>query len=513
MLAAPHAHPVLLPSCGKKDVMLDRDPSLCQSCGAALRQGHSSTVCDPCALAALRSGAALLQPEFFTGPSVRGPVSRFDLKELFPEVRREAGISQIKLGQLLGIPQGRISEIEGGKTRIRDVEKVMDIYLALGVPPEAIGFSSSVPGSVVCGDDEEAIWMLLTRRGFMSTLAVIALGTGAMPPEIERLEAILPSPESPDLPSHLGEGDIAAIEAMTESFRRWDYERGAGLARQAAVAQLRSVLALKSVSCPEPLKLRLQMATADLASITAWICYDCEKHQAAQKWWVIALSAARAAAEHPRSMDLRVGVLLDMAHQSLHLREFQHALTLVNLANTVAATSRYPVCDTTRSYLATNLGWVRASRGEADLCRRAMDEALTTYKHADTAGAAPWAAHVTSAEISAQLGHSSWLLASYDPSYAPEAITHLQTAVDSYGAQYARSMAVNLAGLAGAKFIAGDLDSAVAVGHDAVKAITGMQSKRAYRRLTVLNDVAARVAHRSDVADLRAHIDKALAAA
>jgi transcriptional regulator with XRE-family HTH domain len=513
MLAAPHAHPVLFNSRGKKDVMLERDPSLCRSCGAVLRQGHTSSVCDPCALAALRSGAPLLKPEFFTAPGTRASVSRFDLESLFPAVRGEAQISQTKLGQLLGIPQGRISEIEAGKHRIRDVERVMDIYQALGVPAEAVGLSSCVPGSVVRGDDEEAIWMLLTRRGFMSTLAVIALGAGAVPPELERLEAILPNPQSPDLPSHLGEADIAAIEAMTEQFRTWDYERGAGLARAAAVAQLRSVLALKSVPCPEPLKLRLQMATADLASITAWICYDCEKHQAAQQWWVMALSAARAAADHPRSMDLRVGVLLDMAHQSLHLREYKNALDLVNLANAVAVTSRYPVCDTTRSYVATNLGWVRASRGEADLCRRAMDEALTTYEHADTTGAAPWAAHVTSAEIAAQVGHSSWLLSSYDPSFAPEAITQLQIAVDGYGAAYARSRAVNLTGLAGAKFIAGDIDSAVAVGRDAVTAITGMQSRRAYRRLAVLKDVAARVGHRSDVLDLQAEIDKALEAA
>ncbi|HET9117384.1 MAG TPA: hypothetical protein VFN75_04785 [Pseudonocardiaceae bacterium] len=47
--------------------------------------------------------------------------------------------------------------------------------------------------------------------------------------------------------------------------------------------------------------------------------YDAERHNDARRLWMIALSVARQA-DHPRAMDLTAGLLLDMAHQSLHLR-------------------------------------------------------------------------------------------------------------------------------------------------------------------------------------------------
>lgn len=80
---------------------------------------------------------------------------------------------------------------------------------------------------------------------------------------------------------------------------------------------------------------------------------------------------------------------------------------------------------------------------------------------------APWAAHLTPAELAAQQGHARYTLAlaTADPKHAARAAPLLQQAVDDYGPAYARSRAINLPGLAGAHALAGDLDTAAHTAH------------------------------------------------
>ncbi|MGH3771731.1 MAG: hypothetical protein ACRDRW_10095 [Pseudonocardiaceae bacterium] len=79
----------------------------------------------------------------------------------------------------------------------------------------------------------------------------------------------------------------------------------------------------------------------------------------------------------------------------------------------------------------------------------------------------------------------------------------MRHAVDSFGPDYARSRALYLPALAGAHAIAGDLDTAVSVGHQAVDAVTAVHSALAYDQLRVL-DTALEPLHTStDVAELR----------
>jgi hypothetical protein len=257
---------------------------------------------------------------------------------------------------------------------------------------------------------------------------------------------------------------------------------------------------------------QLLLATADLAMAAAWMTYDVEQNEAARRLWMIALDTAHRA-DHPRSADLTVILLLDLAHQALHLGRPDEALRLVQLGAATATTRNYPVSASTRSYIAATLAWCHASLGDAEPCRRALGDAQQFYTDADPSTAPPWAAHVTPAEIAAQHGHSFYLLAKAAPSHAPTAVEHLSVAVDSFGSAYARSRAVNLPGLAGSYFYVGEVESAVATGHEAVTEISTLSSKRAYARLQVLADAAEPFGHDSGVADLRQRIREALATA
>lgn len=479
----------------------------CRACTAELRQRDAGDICAGC----LRSGErGLISRDLLATHEMRRAIADVDLGEILVAVRDDRNISQDVLAELLDLSQGSISKLENHTKRgLQDPATVVNVLVKLGIPPELLGFARPSTGTVG-GEDEEAVWMQLSRRGLGAVLAAAAFAAAA--PDLDRLLAVLGS-GAEDVPRRIGEKDVEAVETMTATLRTMDYRSGGGLARQAAVAQLRSVLALRSVTAGEQTRLRLLLAAADLASITAWIAYDCERHDEARRWWLVALKLAGDAKTHPRATDLRVGLLLDMAHQGLHLDDSAHALYLVQLASTLAASGEHPVCDSTRSYLHTNLGWVRASQGDADSVRRAMGDAVAIFDGADNSSAPPWAAHVTDAEIAAQLGHAWWLMAEHDPAYAEPAAKNLQLAVDSYGPNYARSRAVNLPGLAGSRLLLGDIAGGVSAGHDAVKTITtNMNSRRAYQRLRPLRDAALKVGQRGDVVELVTSIDRALAA-
>lgn len=125
--------------------------------------------------------------------------------------------------------------------------------------------------------------------------------------------------------------------------------------------------------------------------------------------------------------------------------------------------------------------------------------------------APPWAAHVDTAELTAQQGHAWYLLSATQPDAAVRAVSLLTAVTSAQGSDYARTRAVNLAGLAGSHARAGDVDAAVSIGRHAVEEIIRTSSRRAYQRLRMLDGCLA-VHQTADVADLRHDIQTACAA-
>jgi transcriptional regulator with XRE-family HTH domain len=476
----------------------------CRSCGCGLRRGHRGVLCDPCVRTARSYCQCPVPDGFYDVPAIRNALSSYDFGPVFRAVRLQAKLSQEELGFLTGLHQPRVSAVERGEHQLRDVAVVARIAAALGIPAPLLGFHSSPAGSV---SGQEVSWV--DRRDFFSAVTAITLGVGVHP-ELERLEALLPVRSDPPPPRRIGAADVEVIQETTAAFRLSDYRHGGGLSRAAAVAQLGYVLTLQDAECSDQVRAHLLLATADLAMAAAWMTYDVEQHEAARRLWMIALDTARQA-DHPRSADLTVILLLDLAHQALHLGRPDEAMRLVQLGAATASTRSYPVSASSRSYVAATLAWCHASLSDSEACERSLGDAQQFYTDADPATAPPWAAHVIPAELAAQHGHSFYLLAKTNPGYAPAAIDHLRIAVDGYGSNYARSRAVNLPGLAGSYFYVGELESAVATGHEAVTEISTLSSKRAYARLRTLGEAAAPFVHNPTVAELHDRIREALA--
>lgn len=481
----------------------------CRSCGTSLALECAAGLCSGCARAA--GFRQPLPPGFFTTPAIRKALSDHDFGVVFAAIREHTGLSQMQLASLLGLSQARVSEVESGARRLTGAKVAARISTVFAIPAQLLGFfvddTDDQPGSLA---SEEVDWV--DRRDFITLATAAALGS-RLHPELDRLTSFLPDRMPPITRPRIGAADVDAIEAISDGFRRWDLAHGGGLCRTAALSQLHQVATLDDAVCTPPIRGRLQVATAELASMAGWLAYDVEDHDAARRLWTYALRTAQHAEEHPRSTDLMVAILLDMAHQALHLRRPKDGLAFAQLAGATSTSRRHPVCTLTAGYISAVTAWCWAMLGEPEPTERALAAARDRYGDTTVDANPPWAWFVTEAEIAAQQGHSLHLLSLTRPEYAKSAISELSSAVHAHPDEHARSRAVVLPTLAVSYFQAEDADSAVRIGHDAVTAVTALSSQRCYARLRDLDAIAARHQRAPGVVELRADIATAVASA
>ncbi|MGK8507253.1 helix-turn-helix domain-containing protein [Nocardia asiatica] len=478
---------------------------ICRTCRTALPASHTGNLCADCALAAGFKHA--LTDDFFDDPTIRAALADHDFSVVFTLIREATGLSQLQLAALLDLTQSRVSAVERGERRLTSAKLVARIADTFAIPASLLGFGSGTASNLA---REEVTWV--ERRDFITLATAAALGSH-LHPQLDRLGSILPDRLEPVTRPHIGSADIDAIEAITEGFRRWDLAHGGGLCRTAALTQLHQVRALEGAACTTDVRTRLWIATADLANMAGWLAYDIEEHDSARKLWTYALQTAHRGEDHPRSTDLTVSILLDMAHQSLHLKRPDEALKFVQLASSTAANRRHPISTITAGYIATVMGWCWASLNDSAATQRALGLSEDRYAAAEPDTTPSWAWFVTPAEIAAQHGHAIYLLSLSDPKFALSAVERLSTAIPCHASEHARSRAVALPTLAGACLQAGDFDSANRYGREAITAITELSSPRCYVRLRDLDTIATK--HDGDpiVAELRGDLRAVLATA
>ena len=365
-------------------------------------------------------------------------------------------------------------------------------------PPQAFGATVGTAGVAVW---KVASWV--DRRDFGQHVAGLVLGiAGAAGLDTDRLLALLPCFEPTDT-RHLGAADVAAIEQLTTAFRSQDFAHGSGPVRDAAVSQLRVVLPLLDAQIPAELRPRLMLAAADLATQAGWMSFDILHHDAAWRLWMIALNVARNT-DHPLSTDLTAYLLSLMTLQAVHLHRPEEALHLSRVAETATA-GPHPVSASTTTLLSCIQAQAHAAHADATACDRALGEATERFSTIDPASAPPWTAYLAEVGITGGQGaaHYELALADHDSRAAGRAVAVLRQAVDHYGPGYAALKGHYLPDLAGAHVLAGDLGTAVDVGHQAVDAITALSSPLAHDRLRTLDAVLQPLHTSPGVADLR----------
>ncbi|MGH3866634.1 MAG: helix-turn-helix domain-containing protein [Pseudonocardiaceae bacterium] len=473
----------------------------CTRCGAALRRvrARGQAWCDPCRRAG-PDPRRDLPSGFYFQDSIVAALADYDFATVFRRVRAVTGWSQQTLGNLVGLDQGRVSGIERGARRLRDVAVVAQVATALCIPPVLLGFGD--PGTTVgvARVEGRKVVSWVDRRDFAERVAALTLGVAGV--DIDRLTALLPTAE-PTGTRHVGPADIEVIEQTTVAFESQDFATGAGPIRDLAVAQLRATLPLLGAEMTSEVRPRLYLATARLAMQAGWMSFEVNLHDAARRLWLIGLEVARDT-DHTHGTDLTVYLLGDMATQAVHLGRPDEALRLIHLAHAATAGS-HPVSAATTSLLAIKQARAHAAKGEAAHCDRALGQAVEHFSTITLATTPSWGAWIGEAVVSGCQGtaHYELALAKRDPHAANRAVPLLRDAVDHIGPDYARPRALWLTELAGAHAIAGDADAAVTVGHQALDAVTTVHSPRTHDGLRVLSTALEPLHTSTGVAELR----------
>jgi len=476
----------------------------CGRCRAVLRRSNDGELCGPCQRVA-GTGEPALSVGFFERPDVVDALAGHDFGRFFRLARLDLAATQEQFGFLIGMVQSQICKIENGSARLRNLDTVRRIANTFGVPPDLLGFSGDV-GTLEAGDDTQAVsW--LQRRDFVMGVAATALGAGPASPLYDWLGEFAPQADGDPL-SRLGAADVERIEATTAAFRDWDNRWGGGLSRAAIIGQLQWLVTTgKNAVASEALRRRVWTATADLASLGAWVHYDVERHEQARRLWIIALDAAREAG----NSDLAGAILRQLAHQALHLGRPDEALRVVRLAYAATVEPGHQVPELALAETAAYEAWCHAAAGNTRPCRSALGRAEEHFAHSDGEPSSPWLEHLDEAELYALRGHALHVLGTRVPEAADEAEPWLRRAIDGRGPEFARSRTLNLIALSATYFQRGDsIEEAISVGDQALTGVGALNSPRSWSRLRDLDAFTAPHSGAPGVADFRDRLRLAL---
>ncbi|WP_431041945.1 transcriptional repressor NsdA [Streptomyces sp. P1-3] len=362
--------------------------------------------------------------------------------------------------------------------------------------------------------------LMLARRGFLGTSLALAAGPALVEP-MQRWLAPAPTGQVP-LPqqadgerlrrgSRLSKPELELLEATAVMFRQWDAQCGGGLRRKAVVGQLHEVTDLLQEAQGGPAAKRLFTVAAELAELAGWMSYDIGMQPTAQKYFVLALHAAKEAGDRP----LGSYILSSMSRQMIHLGRPDDALELIHLAQ---YGSRESSTARTQAMLHAMEARAYANMGQPNKCHRAVRMAEDAFGDCDAHDGDPdWIRFFSEAELNAENAHSFRDLAyvaGRSPTYANLATPYMERAVELFRVEsqhqdgHHRSYALNLIGMATVHLLHKEPEACAAVAHEALPLAKRVRSERVNNRLRKTVDTAVR-----DYGDVPAvaHLGEALA--
>jgi hypothetical protein len=345
--------------------------------------------------------------------------------------------------------------------------------------------------------------LMLGRRGFLGT----SLSMSAGPALIEPMQRwLVPTPAGPDAPAgarlgtlpprdgeprrphRLSGPELDDLEATVTWFRRWDAASGGGLRRKAVVGQLHEVTDLLAESHPAAVRRRLFRITAELSELAGWMSYDIGLQPTAQKYFVLALHAAKEAGDRA----LGAYILSKMSRQMIHLRRGEDALELIHLAQYGGREEATP---RTQAMLHALEARAYATLGNPAKCHRAVRIAEETFAEAGPGDQDPdWIRFFSEAELYAENAHSYRDLAyvaGRSPMYLNRARPYMERAVGLFAQECAedaagghqRSYALNLIGLATVHLLEKEPEACAAQTLEAMNLARRLRSERVDNRL------------------------------
>ncbi|MGW6642743.1 transcriptional repressor NsdA [Streptomyces iakyrus] len=342
--------------------------------------------------------------------------------------------------------------------------------------------------------------LMLARRGFLGSSLVLSAGPALIEPMQRWLVPSPPAPRSEPEPAggsgrgrgRLSRPELDLLESTTVMFRQWDAQCGGGLRRKAVVGQLHEVTDLLQEPQPESTTRRLFKVAAELAELAGWMSYDIGLQPTAQKYFVLALHAAKEAGDRP----LGSYVLSSMSRQMIHLGRPDDALELIHLAQ---YGSRDCASPRTQSMLYAMEARAYANMGQPGKCKRAVRMAEDTFAEADEWDEPDpdWIRFFSEAELYGENSHSYRDLAyvaGRSPTYASLAEPLMNRAVQLFAEddEHQRSYALNLIGMATVHLLQREPERSTGFATEAMQVAKKVRSERVNTRIRKTVDTAAR---------------------
>ncbi|WP_427919753.1 hypothetical protein [Streptomyces sp. cg40] len=341
--------------------------------------------------------------------------------------------------------------------------------------------------------------LMLARRGFLGTSLALSAGPSLIEPMQRWLvpgpSALPPEPEPAGSSRHVGRlsrPELELLESTTAMFRKWDAQCGGGLRRKAVVGQLHEVTDLLQEPQPDATNRKLFKVAAELAELAGWMSYDVGLQPTAQKYFVLALHAAKEAGDKP----LGSYVLSSMSRQMIHLGRPDDALELIHLAQ---YGSRDCASPRTQSMLYAMEARAYANMGQPGKCKRAVRMAEDTFAdvHEWDDPDPDWIRFFSEAELYGENSHSYRDLAyvaGRSPAYASLAEPVMQRAVDLFAKDddHKRSYALNLIGMATVHLLQREPEQGAVLAAEAMTVAKKVRSERVNTRIRKTIDTAVR---------------------
>ncbi|MFE1950634.1 MULTISPECIES: transcriptional repressor NsdA [Streptomyces] len=343
--------------------------------------------------------------------------------------------------------------------------------------------------------------LMLARRGFLGSSLALAAGPSLVEP-MQRW--LVPTPGGAAKPepvadldarrrgNRLSKPELDLLESTTVMFRQWDAQCGGGLRRKAVVGQLHEVTDLLQEPQPEAVTRRLFKVAAELAELAGWMSYDVGLQPTAQKYFVLALHAAKEAGDKP----LGSYILSSMSRQMIHLGRPEDALELIHLAQ---YGSRDCASPRTQSMLYAMEARAYANMGQPSKCKRAVRMAEDTFTDADDWDEPDpdWIRFFSEAELHGENSHSFRDLAyvaGRSPTYATMAEPLMKRAVELFGKdpEHQRSYALNLIGMATVHLLQKEPEQSTVLAEQALGIARKVRSERVNTRIRKTVDTAVR---------------------
>ncbi|MET8077332.1 hypothetical protein [Streptomyces sp. NPDC005303] len=341
--------------------------------------------------------------------------------------------------------------------------------------------------------------LMLARRGFLGSSLALSAGPSLIEP-MQRW--LVPGPAAPPhrepdpaaarRVGRLSKPELDLLESTTVMFRQWDAQCGGGLRRKAVVGQLHEVTDLLQEPQPETTTRKLFKVAAELAELAGWMSYDVGLQPSAQKYFVLALHAAKEAGDKP----LGSYVLSSMSRQMIHLGRPEDALELIHLAQ---YGSRDCASPRTLSMLYAMEARAYANMGQPGKCKRAVRMAEDTFAEADEWDEPDpdWIRFFSEAELYGENSHSYRDLAyvaGRSPTYASLAEPLMQRAVELFSGdgEHQRSYALNLVGMATVHLLRREPEQSTVLVEQAMHIAKKVRSERVNTRIRKTVDTAVR---------------------